>query len=45
VAKNFDRLYPNLENLKKFHSFNFEDIPSQSQGYYMKTNKSTTANH
>jgi len=26
VAKNFDKLYPNLENLKKFHSFNFDDI-------------------
>jgi len=27
IAKNFDRLFPNLENLKKFHSFNFEDVP------------------
>jgi len=27
IAKNFDKLYPNLENLKKFHSFNFEDLP------------------
>jgi len=26
VAKNFEKLYPNLENLKKFHSFNFDDI-------------------
>jgi hypothetical protein len=25
-AKNFDKLYPNLENLKKFHSFNFDSI-------------------
>ena len=23
VAKNFDKLYPNLENLNKFYSFNF----------------------
>jgi len=28
VAKNFEKLYPNLENLKKFHSFNFNDISS-----------------
>jgi len=26
IAKTFEKLYPNLENLKKFHSFNFDDI-------------------
>jgi len=29
IAKNFDKLFPNLENLKKFHSFNFEDLPAE----------------
>jgi len=30
VAKNFDKLYPNLENLKKFHSFNFDEMTIRS---------------
>jgi cyclin A len=25
MAKNFEKLYPNLENLKKFHSFNLDN--------------------
>jgi len=32
VAKNFDKLYPNLENLKKFHSFNFDDVSAPHSG-------------
>lgn len=28
LAKSFDKTYPNLENLKKFHSFNLDDDES-----------------
>lgn len=25
TAKNFEKMFPNLENLKKFHKFTFDD--------------------
>jgi hypothetical protein len=40
VAKNFDKMYPNLENLKKFHSFNFDDISA-----YKTNDRTKTAAH
>ena len=30
IAKNFDKLYANLENLKKFHSIAFDEEENNS---------------
>jgi hypothetical protein len=31
VAKSFERLYPNLENLKKFNGFNLEEFENNKK--------------
>jgi len=42
VAKNFDKLYPSLENLKKFHSFNFDNVIPNSQNASGKSRTGTS---
>jgi len=42
VAKNFEKLYPNLENLKRFHSFNFDEITAYKTNDEKSRNRTTT---
>jgi len=37
MAKNFDKLYPSLENLKKFNSFNLEGGDEKNKLFWIQT--------